>query len=158
MRITRFFLFIGALIFSMAPVQDAFAGKGNPCAVKKPSAPNPCGANPCAKAPNKPIRATHITDYKKLVTAGERLWNDEKLGASGFSCMTCHADYENLKFGKVKGWPRFVKMTGDIVTLDQMINYCMMNPMEANPLDPNSIEMTAMAAYYRRYAAGYGKP
>lgn len=147
---------------------DAFAGPGNPCGknpcaaknpcgVKNPCGANPCAANPCAKGQNKPIRNTHITDYKKLVTMGERLWNDEKLGTSGLSCMSCHADHEHLNLNKVKGWPHFVKMTGDIVTLDQMVNYCMINPIAGDPLDPNSIEMTAMTAYYRQYAASFKK-
>ncbi len=129
----------------------------NPCGARNPCAANPCAANPCGKSANKPIRSTHITDHKKLVAMGKRMWSDESLGTSGFSCMTCHDDHANLNLDKVKGWPHMVKMTGDIVTLDQMINYCMINPMAAEPLDPNSIEMTAMGAYYREYAAAFKK-
>ncbi len=125
----------------------------NPC--------NPC--NPCSKKTGskgdakKQIRAKHITDYKKLVAMGKKMWNDESLNDSGMSCMTCHADHENLNLDKYHGlWPHNVKgMTDDIVTLSQMINYCLINPMESKPLDYNSIHMTAMTAYYREYIKTY---
>ena len=38
-------------------------------------------------------------------------------------------------------------MAGDIVTMDQMINFCMINPMKGKPLAWNSQEMTALGAY-----------
>ncbi|VAX16504.1 hypothetical protein MNBD_NITROSPINAE02-191 [hydrothermal vent metagenome] len=123
----------------------------NPCAK---NACNPC--NPCASAPSKPIRSIHVTDWNKLVAKGKALWNNEDLGKSGLACMTCHDEYERLNVDKHQGqWPHAVKMTNDIVTLDQMINFCMINPMEGSPLDSNGVEMTAMAAYYREYVKAY---
>lgn len=111
--------------------------KSNPCANKKPDM--------------KPIRSKHTSDYPKLLAMGKKLWNDEGLGNSGLSCMSCHADHENLHPEKGLQWPRYVDMTKDILTLDQMINFCMINPIEGKLLDPNSMEMTAMAAYYMHY-------
>lgn len=117
---------------------------------------NPCGAGKSgADDGKKAIRDRHITDYAALVKMGKALWNDTNLGASGMSCMTCHSGHENLNLDKVKAWPHLVKMTGDIVTLDQMITYCLINPVEAKPLDPNSVEMTAMSAYYHEYAKAF---
>ncbi|MBI4665183.1 MAG: hypothetical protein HY751_02100 [Nitrospinae bacterium] len=133
---------------------NAAAENKNPCGASR-SAPNPCAPAAVSSDDRKHIRLERITDYEKLVSMGKKLWNSEALGTSGLSCMSCHADHENLNLDKVKGWPHHVKMTGDILTLDQMVNYCMLNPMAANPLDPNSVEMTAMAAYYREYTASY---
>lgn len=117
----------------------------NPC--------NPC--NPCGKDA-KPIRNNRATSYNDLVAKGKALWNDESLGGSGISCMTCHADYELLNLDKHNGvWPHPVAMTKDILTFDQMINFCMMNPMETKPLPRNSIEMTAIAAYYQEYIKSF---
>ena len=48
-------------------------------------------------------------------------------------------------------------MPQDIVTLDQMINFCVTNPMEGDPLEWNSAEMTAIAAYVMRNAKEGGK-
>jgi hypothetical protein len=122
----------------------------NPC-----GAGNPCGVgNPCAAGPT-PIRRDHVTDKKALLKRGKALWESEKLGESGLSCMTCHADHENLNLDNAEPWPRHVKMTKDIVTLDQMINYCVINPIAGKPLDPNGIDMTAMNAWYREYVKKY---
>ncbi len=129
---------------SAAEIPGAYVvAKSNPC--------NPC--NPCAakKPDNKPIRSKHTNDYSKLLSMGKKLWNNDNLGKSGLSCMSCHDDHENLHPEKGLHWPRYVGMTNDILTLDQMINFCMVNPIEGKPLDPNSMEMTAMAAYYMQY-------
>jgi hypothetical protein len=40
-------------------------------------------------------------------------------------------------------------MPNDVITLDQMINFCMINPMKADPLPYGSKEMTALSAYFQ---------
>lgn len=131
----------------------------NPCAVKNPCAKNPCSAkNPCAKNPcamkPKPVRANAVTDKAKLMEMGTKLWSDAKLGKSGASCATCHPDGKGLK---KTAFPKYVKMPNDIVTLDQMINFCMLNPMKAKPLAWNAVELTALAAYAQANAKEDGE-
>ncbi len=140
--------------FSLLVGDEAFAGNPcNPCAKKEKNACNPC--NPCAKG-KKRLRTEKAKDFKKLVALGKKLWNDEGLGKSGLSCMTCHEGAESLKMDKHMGmWPHQVKMADDIMTLDQMINFCMINPMETKPLDPNGVKMTAMAAYYHHFTMSH---
>ncbi len=99
--------------------------------------------NPCAMKP-KPIRKDSVSDNAKLLQMGEKLWNDTKLGKSGLSCAACHADGQNLTNEQ---FPKYVKMPNDILTLDQMINFCMINPMKGRILKWNSLEITALAAY-----------
>ena len=94
-----------------------------------------------------PIRKWPLKNYKQVLKKGARLWNDTKLGTSGTSCASCHPNGALLS---PKPYPRHIKMTGDIVTLDQMINFCMINPMKAKPLNWNSQKMTALAAYIMR--------
>tara|TARA_B100000315_G_scaffold186281_1_gene175616 strand:- start:3416 stop:4135 length:720 start_codon:yes stop_codon:yes gene_type:complete len=125
----------------------------NPCGKRMKNACNPC--NPCASKPPKPIRDKHITNYSKLVAMGEKLWKNVELGNSGLSCWDCHEDYENFDQETVGPFPHFVNMPNDIVTLDQMINFCMINPMEGKKLDSSSIEMTAIAAFYREFIKEY---
>ncbi len=111
---------------------------------KNPRSKNPCAAkNPCV-AKNIPIRKNPIKDPSGLKEMGEKLWGDASLGRSGLSCATCHADGAGLK---KEPFPKYIKMPDDIVTMDQMINFCMLNPMKGKPLAWNSIEMTALAAY-----------
>lgn len=85
------------------------------------------------------------------------MWKDESLGRSGMACLSCHADHALLNLDRNQNFPHFVKMVGDVVTLDQMINYCMLNPMKGKQFEKNSKELTAMAAYYRAYRMQYMK-
>lgn len=130
-------------------IKDVYAAEKNPCAknpcaVKNPcAAKNPCAKNPCAMKP-KPIRKATIKDSAKLMEMGGKLWNDTKLGTSGAACATCHPDGKGLKKAL---FPKYIKMADDILTLDQMINFCMLNPMKGKPLAWNSVELTALAAY-----------
>ena len=126
----------------------------NPCGMKNPCSANPCGMknpcsakNPCAAAP-KNIRKTAVRDMDVLMNTAEKLWNDPKLGTAGVSCATCHPDGMGLK---AEPFPRHMKMANDILTLDQMINFCMTNPMKGKALQWNSTEMTALAAYVKAH-------
>ena len=133
-----------------------FLGLGvtvNPASAENPCATNPCSLNPysvknvCSVAPaaeNKPIRRFVMTDMEKVEVYGEELWTDTKLGTSGLSCSSCHPNGKDLRKGS---YPKSIKMAGDILTLDQMINFCMVNPMNAKPLSWNHQKMTALAYY-----------
>ncbi len=129
----------------------------NPCSMKNPCAANPCAMNPCAAKQsgeaNILIRKWPLKNYKKVVARGARLWNDTSLGTAGVSCASCHPNGALLNS---KPYPKHVKMTEDIVTLDQMINFCMMNPMKAKPLAWNSQKLTALAAYVMKQSRAKG--
>lgn len=130
----------------------------NPCSMKKPANPcskNPCSMNPCSSSQNTPIRPKAFNNFRDAAALGKKMWNDESLGSSGMSCASCHSDYELLKLGKNRNFPHYVGMVDDVVTLDQMINYCMVNPMKGKQFEKNSKELTAMGAYYRAYRMQY---
>ena len=134
----------------------------NPCSMKKHQKMNPC--NPCSMNPcsmgedtQKKIRSGSFKTFQQAATAGKKMWQDEALGKSGLACLSCHADYDNLNLGKRQNYPHYVAMVDDVVTLDQMINYCMLNPMQGEQFAPNSKEMTALAAYFRAYRMKYLK-
>ncbi len=132
-------------VLLMAPVLIVLCfADGAAAKDKNPCSQNPCMAkNPCATK-NIPIRKNPIKDSARLKEMGEKLWGSTSLGTSGLSCSTCHPDGAGLK---KEPFPKHVKMTGDIVTMDQMINFCMLNPMKGKPLKWNSQEMTALAAH-----------
>ncbi len=135
----------------MNPCNPCSMKKHNPCSMNPC---NPCGMNPCSSG-NKDIRGNKFKNFQEAVEMGRKMWHDENLGTSGLACLSCHGDFEMLNLDKRQNFPHFVKMTGDVVTLDQMINYCMLNPMKGKPFKWNSREMTAMAAYYRAYRMKY---
>lgn len=126
----------------------------NPCSKKQ----NPCGMNPCSKKHNpcakkdiKPIRKHKVTSEKKNLAYGVKLWNDSSLGTSGLACASCHPGGEGLK---KSSFPKFIEMAGDVLTKDQMINFCMKNPMKGKPLSWNSQKLTAIAAYITANSKG----
>lgn len=126
----------------------------NPCSMKKEA--NPCAMNPCSADANTPIRPHAFNSFQEAATLGEKMWNDDKgMGTAGVACLSCHADFDLLNLEKRQNFPHYVKMVGDVVTLDQMINYCLLNPMKGKQLEKNSKELTAMAAYYRAYRMQY---
>jgi len=127
--------------------------QANPCGMKA----NPCAKNPCAAAKSTPIREPAFKNFGEAAALGKKMWSNESLGTSGMACLSCHADHELLNLGRNQNFPHFVKMVGDVVTLDQMINYCMVNPMKGKQFEKNSKELTAMAAYYRAYRMQYMK-
>ncbi len=126
----------------------------NPCSMKKMA--NPCSMNPCSASANTPIRPHAFDSFQEAVALGKKMWSDdENMGTAGVACLSCHADFDLLNLEKRQNFPHYVKMVGDVVTLDQMINYCLQNPMKGKQLEKNSKELTAMAAYYRAYRMKY---
>jgi len=92
----------------------------------------------------KAIRKYALKDAGKVAREGERLWADTSLGTSGLSCSSCHPGGEKLH---PEPYPKYISMAGDVFTLSQMINFCMINPMKAEPLAYNSQKLTALASY-----------
>ncbi|MDX8401274.1 MAG: hypothetical protein R8K47_01440 [Mariprofundaceae bacterium] len=136
----------------------------NPCHMDGKKPMNPChpgamrgtkDAGQWGTPGNTPIREHAFDNFQQAVALGKKMWRDDKLGTSGVACLSCHGDYQLLHFDRRQNFPHFVKMVGDVVTLDQMINYCMLNPMKGKAFAPNSKELTAMAAYYRAYRMQY---
>ncbi len=111
-------------------------------------------ANPCA-AKVKQIRKYPMKNMDKVLELGEKLWNDPNLGGAGISCATCHPGGKGLKN---EPFPRYIKMADDILTLDQMINFCMINPMKGERLSWNHQKMTALAAYVKAHTGEEAHP
>jgi len=137
----------------MAKAKNPCSMRANPCGMRaNPCSMNPCSMkNPCASSSLIPLRARHIKNIKALKKMAGRLWKDTSLGSAGVSCNTCHPNGAGLK---KKPFPKYVKMPNDIVTMDQMINYCILNPMKGKALAWNSQKMTALAAYIRANTRG----
>lgn len=147
----------------------------NPCAGRNPCGANPCaganpcgGANPCAGAAIDPARfqqpkgvALASGDRATLVAEGERLWNDPSIGKSGLSCGNCHVQgYAMMKPGFADPYPHYVEMADQragvkAVNAAEMVNFCMLVPMAAEPLPWTSRELAALTAYVEHLQPGY---
>jgi len=145
----------------MQLAQNPCAAKRNPCAAKANpcAARNPCAAkNPCAAGVDRKLvtRPKGTKPYSapraQLVSAGKQLWSDTKLSTNGMSCNTCHQG--NAAFGPTfaKPYPHQVAMAEQQsklkrITLEQMVQFCMIVPMAARPLAWDSKALAALTAY-----------
>ncbi len=96
------------------------------------------------------METKQIPAIKEAIALGEKLWNDTKLSTNGKKCTTCHANGTLLKLDKA--FPKVIQMAGGVLSLEQMINFCLTKPMAGKPFPSDSPELTAMAAYHESLA------
>ncbi len=179
-RITRPIAMALGAVFVFALLGGApAAAQGNPCAAKVPNpcaakSSNPCAAknrnpcNPCGGAKVDPAKFRQPEGAKlaggdpaSLRTEGERLWNDTSLGKSGAACSTCHyQSYGQMQPGFAKPYPHPVDMPAQRagvseVNAAEMVQFCMIVPMAAEPLPWSSPELAALTAYVESLQSGY---
>lgn len=90
------------------------------------------------------------TEYMSVVNKGRELWVSAELGTNGVACAQCHPNAANTH---PETYPKFQKQLGRVITLGEMINWCLLNPLEGTPLsldDPKMIAIEAYIAYERR--------
>jgi thiosulfate dehydrogenase len=97
-------------------------------------------------------------ELKQAIMRGKELFVDESLGTNGMSCNSCHAE-GGTKPGKMgemeippfanvgKKYPMYFKMAGKVMTLDQVINFCVTTPMEGEALAWDDQRLSDLAAY-----------
>ena len=83
---------------------------------------------------------------------GEALWNDRSLSTNGLACGVCHQNGANFNDTFAEPYPHRVEMPHrlsgvDKVALDEMIQFCMLQPMAAEPLPWDSPELAALTLY-----------
>ena len=156
-----------ATIISAGLIAVDGAGKvraqaGNPCAPKaaNPCAPKAATANPRAGNPEvdpklvlRP-KGTKLAEgnQAQLIKQGEALFKDIKLSTNSMACQNCHTNNDNFAPSFAKAYPHEVAMAKAKsgvaeVQLDEMIQLCMVVPMQAKPLRWDSRELAALTAY-----------
>jgi cytochrome c len=89
-------------------------------------------------------------EFMTVVEKGRALWGSPELGTNGVACGQCHPNAANTH---PETYPKFQKQLGKVITLGEMINWCLRNPLEGQPLaldDPRMVAMEAYIAYERR--------
>jgi cytochrome c len=89
-------------------------------------------------------------EFMSVVQKGRDLWVSPDLGSNGVACAQCHPNAANTH---PETYPKFQQQLGRVITLREMINWCLMNPLEGATLDhddPDMIAMEAYVAYERR--------
>ena len=89
-------------------------------------------------------------EYMSVVETGRELWVSPDLGTNGVACAQCHPNAANTH---PETYPKFQKQLGRVIALRDMINWCLLNPLEGTPLafdDPRLVAMEAYITYERR--------
>jgi len=83
-------------------------------------------------------------EFLTVVNEGDNLFHSGKLGGNTVSCDQCHPNASNTH---PETYPKFQKQIGKVVTLLEMINWCIQNPLEGKTLAADDPKMTALQAY-----------
>jgi len=89
-------------------------------------------------------------EYMSVVETGRELWVSPELGTNGVACAQCHPNAANTH---PETYPKFQQQLGRVIALRDMINWCILNPLEGEPLaldDPRLVAMEAYITYERR--------
>jgi cytochrome c len=94
----------------------------------------------------------------RSVEAGKALFEDKSLGTSGSTCSTCHAE-GGAKAGKMgemdipafdgvaEKYPRYMALTKKVMTLSQVTNVCITNPLKGEALAWDDQRLADLSAY-----------
>jgi thiosulfate dehydrogenase len=89
-------------------------------------------------------------EYMTVVQKGRELWTSAELGTNGVACAQCHPNAANTH---PETYPKFQQQLGRVVAFREMVNWCIQQPLEGQPLaldDPDMIAMEAYATWERR--------
>ncbi|MDH5473178.1 MAG: cytochrome C [Gammaproteobacteria bacterium] len=83
-------------------------------------------------------------EYMSVMKQGEKLFHGGLKANNTVSCDQCHPNATNIH---PETYPKFQKQLGKVAVLGEMINWCIMNPTESEPLELDSNEIIALQAY-----------
>ena len=83
-------------------------------------------------------------EFMTVVQKGDDLFHSGSLGSNTVSCGQCHPNAANTH---PETFPKFQKQIGKVVSLAEMINWCLQHPLEGKPLAIDDPKMTALQAY-----------
>jgi thiosulfate dehydrogenase len=89
-------------------------------------------------------------EYMSVVETGRELWVSPDLGANGVACAQCHPKAANTH---PETYPKFQQQLGRVIALRDMINWCILNPLEGEVLaldDPRLVAIEAYITHERR--------
>jgi thiosulfate dehydrogenase len=83
-------------------------------------------------------------ELDRLVAEGDRLFHSDELGSNGIACAMCHPNASNTH---PETYPKFQTQLKKVALLRDMVNWCIMNPLEGKELAENDARMKALEAY-----------
>jgi thiosulfate dehydrogenase len=89
-------------------------------------------------------------EFMSVVQKGRELWVSPDLGTNGVACAQCHPNAANTH---PETYPKFQQQLGRVIALRDMINWCLQQPLEGEPLkldDPRMVAIESYITYERR--------
>lgn len=83
-------------------------------------------------------------EYRAVVEKGDKLFHGGLSSVNTVSCDQCHPNASNTH---PETYPKFQQQLGRVAELWEMINWCIQNPLESEPLAADDPRMTALQAY-----------
>ena len=101
--------------------------------------------------PTKREQMIWKAELDKRVAEGDRLFHSDEIGTNGLACAMCHPDAANTH---PETYPKFQEQLKEVALLRDMVNWCIINPLEGNELDEDDPRMKALEAYILSERAG----
>jgi len=115
----------------------------------------PGGPLPIVKAsfgePTRREKMIWKAELDKLVAEGDRLFHSDELGTNGIACAMCHPSASNTH---PETYPKFQAQLKKVALLRDMVNWCILNPLEGEELAYDDDRMRALEAYILARRAG----
>jgi cytochrome c len=83
-------------------------------------------------------------EYMAVVKKGEQLFHGGFQSKNTVSCDQCHPDAANTH---PETYPKFQQQLGKVAVLGEMVNWCIENPLESEPLALDDPRLIAIQAY-----------
>ena len=90
-------------------------------------------------------------EYMAAVDKGEKLFHGGFKSKNTLSCDQCHPNASNTH---PETYPKLQQQLGKVSVLGEMINWCIMNPLESDPLALDDPDMVALQAYIHHERRG----
>ena len=90
-------------------------------------------------------------EFESVVQKGEQLFHGGLGNANTMSCDQCHPNASNTH---PETYPKFQQQLGKVAQQWEMINWCIMNPLESDPLAADDAKMIALQAYINHERRG----
>ncbi len=90
-------------------------------------------------------------EYMSVVAQGEKLFHGGLGNENTVSCDQCHPNGANTH---PETYPKFQQQLGRVVVLGEMINWCIMNPLESEAIALDDSSMVALQAYIHQERRG----
>jgi len=89
-------------------------------------------------------------EFMSVVTEGDKLFHSA-LGKNQVSCDQCHPNAANTH---PETYPKFQQQIGRVVNLFEMVNWCIENPLEGEPMLADDPKMVAILSYIHHERRG----